>query len=88
MYLCDDEYSKKDMNNDGYTDFVKHYHERNYIYFYNPQAKMLCDSVWIMPAEYEVMDKSNFLHFDFYEAMHGNPSPSSKHREARPGMPV
>lgn len=78
MYLCKDEYSIKDMNNDGYTDFVKHYHERNYIYFYNPQAKMLCDSSWVMPAEYEIINKRNFLHFDFYEAMYGNPYPSSQ----------
>jgi hypothetical protein len=78
LYLCSDEYGKYDINNDGYTDFVKFYHARHYTYFYNPLSKTLTDTVCIMPEDNTIIDKEKFVLYNYYEAMYGQPYQSSQ----------
>ena len=78
LYLCSDEYKIEDINNDGYIDFVKFYHARHYIYFYNPSVKNLIDSACIMPEDITVIDKEKFILYNKYEAMYGNIYQSSQ----------
>ncbi|MFZ1800202.1 MAG: hypothetical protein WAU24_10100 [Chitinophagaceae bacterium] len=78
LYLNNDEYEKDDINKDGFTDFVKFYHARDYMYFYNPITKTITDTFWVMPDENSVIDKENFIMYNYYEAMYGNLYESSQ----------
>jgi hypothetical protein len=72
LFLSGDEYGKRDVNNDGYLDFVKFYHSREYIYFYDPLKKTLSSRVCVMPENFVVIDSNKFIFYNFYEAMYGN----------------
>jgi len=78
LYLSSDEYMKDDINKDGHLDFVKFYHNRHYIYFYNPVIKSLSDTVCIMPEDYKVVDEGKFIMYNHYGAMYGNTYESSQ----------
>ena len=87
LYLSSDEYGKVDINKDGYIDFVKLYHARHYIYFYNPFSKTLTDTVCIMPEDNTIIDKQKFILYNYYDAMYGNTYQSSQlytYRQSQP----
>lgn len=87
FFLGQDDYGRFDINNDGYEDFVKFYHDRHYVYRYDPVKKTISSDLFVMPGDVTVLDEGHNILCDYYDAMYGEPYQSSTLYTYRNGIP-